>query len=84
MKRSDRSPDQIVGEGNEYYTGDELIIHLAEAGYVIVPKEPTVDQVNAAYQFMLADSTANGYDRTDEQKIERTRGVYRAMVRAAD
>ena len=47
-------------------------------------EEPTQQQMNAGYQFLLADSSKNGYaDRTDAEKMERMRGFYKAMINVA-
>lgn len=61
---------------------NEVLKHLDAAGYVVAPKEATDRQVNHAYAFMIENSRQHGYDQTDQQKIERTRGVYGAMIRA--
>lgn len=38
----------ILGNGNEYYTGTEILDQLRTAGYVVVPKSPTKKMIDAA------------------------------------
>ena len=39
----------ILGNGNEYFTGTEILDQLRAAGYVVMPKEPTDKMVEAAF-----------------------------------
>lgn len=42
--------DDILSDNNIAWTGEEIRKHLEAAGYVIVPKEPTKEMVDAAYE----------------------------------
>lgn len=70
---SESNGTTTAASGVERATGDRRL----------VPVEPTDKQINSAYAAMRLNSEQHGYDRTDEQGIERTREVYRAMLAAA-
>jgi hypothetical protein len=75
--------DDILAAYNIYRTGEDIRRALAEAGYEIVPKEPTEAMVDAAeglkrhtYQEFPGGHGERAYDPSCE-------AYYRAMIEAA-
>jgi hypothetical protein len=62
---------------------DECCTGIMMLAAIKAMREPTNKMTTQGYQFLLEDSSKNGYgDRSDDEKIKRMRGFYTAMINA--